>query len=763
MKHISLKRALIVVLGLLCIQAWGQSPKREFRATWFTTHYSIDWPSTKAVDNASRNTQKKQLTDILDMLQEGNMNACCMQVRSLCDACYKSSYEPWSAQLTGTRGGDPGYDPLAFAIEEAHKRGIELHVWVNPFRYETTAGAFGDNDMVRKNCKQWIISYNNGSYSGTILDPGFPEARAYVINVLMEIVHNYDVDGILMDDYFYPYGGTTKEDAVSLNKYKPTDQNAADWRRENVDKCMKMLYDSIQACKPWVRFGMGPFGVWTNQSSVAKQYGISLPKDIWDLDDYEVQFCNTVAWVKGGYVDYIAPQLYWPTTSVHTDYDALCKWWAQDVCKHFSDLLPNGQKVHSFVSQAAYRFGSAELGLQIDDNREFAPFDAPGSIFYNTVSYKHLGVGYNNENVNEDLSKKLKASKFTEKALPPAMDWKKHETLAAPTNVNLSGTTLTWSHPKAERFTVYAYPKSTRKDRALSTSKYLLGIVWGKSLDVKNVANLDNKTFAVCAFDRYGNEFEAALYNEGEPLPDVNVTGVTLEKQITLQLGEEYQLVPTIAPSNATNLEVTWSVDDSSVAAVTSAGVVSALKIGETNVTVKTDDGGFTAKCHVVVTVSVTKVSLGRAHALTLKPGQSKTITAVITPSNAANKNVSWTTSNAAVATVDADGLSATITANAAGEAVVTVKTEDGGFSDECVVTVPQTESAVTEADRQTYNLIATANGLYVEINGKAQVAVYNADGRLIDEQLAKGEYTCTLPQGIYVVMIDGEKYKFIR
>lgn len=756
-------KSLLVILALCSLTTWAQSPKREFRATWFTTHYSIDWPSTKAVDDATRKTQKKQLTDILDMLQEGNMNACCMQVRSLCDACYRSSYEPWSSQLTGTRGQDPGYDPLAFAIEEAHKRGIELHVWVNPFRYETSAGAFGENDKVRKNCKQWIISYNNGSYSGTIIDPGFPEARNYVIKVLMEIIHNYDVDGILMDDYFYPYGGTTKEDATSLNKYKPTDQNAADWRRENVDKCMKQLYDSIQACKPWVRFGMGPFGVWTNQSSVAKKYGISLPKDIYDLDDYEVQFCNTVEWVKGGYVDYIAPQLYWPTTSKNTDYDVLCKWWAQDVCKHFSDMLPDGKKVHAYVSQAAYRFGSAELGLQIDDNREFAPFDAPGSIFYNTASYKHLGVGYNDQNVNEDLSKKLKASKFTEKALPPAMDWKKHETLSAPTDVNLAGTTLTWKHAKAERFTVYAYPKSMKKDKALGTSKYLLGIVYGKSLDVKNVANYDTKTFAVCALDRYGNEFESTLYNEGEPLPDVNVTGVSMQKEVVVQLGDEYQLTPTITPANATNTEVTWTVEDASVVAVSSTGIISTLKTGETNVTVKTDDGGFTATCHVTVTVSVTKVSLGRAHALTLRVGQTKTISAVISPSNAVNKNVSWTTSDAQVATVESDGLSATITAIAPGEATITVKTEEGGLTDECVVTVPQTESAVDDVNSAKYELIATADGLYIDLQGQAQVAVYNADGRLIDAQSAKGEYTCHLAKGIYVVTINNEKYKFIK
>ena len=260
--------SLILFLTFVTMSIFAQQPKYEMRATWLATVSNIDWPSTKVTDDATREQQQKELIDILDKLAAGNMNAICMQVRSLCDAMYQSSYEPWSVALTGTRGKDPGYDPLQFAIDEAHKRGIELHVWVNPFRV-TSSGTLDSSDQLWQHAGDWIIKYNNGSFKGQIIDPGYPEARQYVINVLMEIVNNYDIDGILMDDYFYPYGGTTTEDADSKTKYKPNDvldvnkdgDTDDDWRRANVDSCMKMLYDTIQVVKPWVRFGMGPFGI----------------------------------------------------------------------------------------------------------------------------------------------------------------------------------------------------------------------------------------------------------------------------------------------------------------------------------------------------------------------------------------------------------------------------------------------------------------------------------------------------------------------
>lgn len=529
MKHLRLLSSFIFLLITLTL--FANEPKHEFRATWLATVTSIDWPKTKAKDNESRLQQQQELTTILDKLQAGNMNACYLQVRSLCDAMHKSSYEPWSAALTGTRGKDPGYDPLAFAIEEAHKRGLELHIWVNPFR-ATSSGTLASNDQLLQHAGEWIIKYDNGSFSGQIIDPGYPQARAYVIKVLMEIVNNYDVDGIVMDDYFYPYGSTTTEDAASKALYKPTNvvdvnqdgQTDDDWRRMNVDDCIKVLYDSLQATKPWVRFGMGTFGIWTTQKKAAQAYGLTLPSGITGLDDYDVQACNPVEWVKDGYVDYINPQLYWSRDYAGQDYDVLCKWWAKDVCEHFSNQLPNNKKVHFCVSQAAYHAydgykgyddGVGEIQDQIDVNRNNLSSGYNGSVFYNTTAYCKM-------------YQELRASHFNYKALMPAMDWKVNEQLSAPENLHIEGNTLKWEHPTAERFTVYAYPMGLDWTTAQKTGTYLQGMVYGNELSLNQIPNWQSMTIAVCSYDRFGVEHEVAIINEGQfPDSDPNATEIT--------------------------------------------------------------------------------------------------------------------------------------------------------------------------------------------------------------------------------------------
>ena len=517
------------VFGILCSgMIFANELKHEFRATWFTTHYAIDWPSTKATSESKREQQKKEMTNIFDEMVAGNMNAVCMQVRSLSDATYKSSYENWASILTGTRGKDPGYDPLAYAVEEAHKRGLELHVWVNPFRV-TSGGTISTDDLVWKNAGEWIIKYDNGSFDGQIIDPGFPDARAYVIKVLMEIVNNYDVDGIVMDDYFYPYGGTTTEDAKSKALYKPdnvVDVNKDgdtddDWRRSNVDVCLKALYDTIQSVKPWVRLGMGTFGIWSTQKKAAQAYGLTLPSGISGLDDYDVQACNPVEWVMNGYVDYINPQLYWATSTTSTNYNVLCEWWAKDVCEHFSNQLPDGKKVHFFISQAAYRAvdggfseGIAEIQKQITANRKNLSSGSTGSVFYNTKSYRQMATD-------------LAASHFIYKALPPAMDWKSKIALEAPTDLKISGNTVTWQHPTAERFTVYVYPKGLDFATAQKDAQYLQGVVYGQSCEL-NVEGLMDMTIAVCSYDRFGVEHGVALLNGGKfPESDPNATEIT--------------------------------------------------------------------------------------------------------------------------------------------------------------------------------------------------------------------------------------------
>lgn len=459
------KTFLFLLCSLICATTFA-NPKCEFRASWMTTGMNIDWPKAKGAD-----AQKLELQQKLDALAKGNHNAVCLQVRSFCDAIYKSSYEPWAACLTGTRGQDPGYDPLAFAIEEAHKRGLELHAWVNPFR-ATSSGTLPESDLLVQNAGKWLIKYNNSSFQGQIIDPGYPEAREYVHKVIMEIVNNYDIDGILMDDYFYAYGGTNTEDADSKSKYcyewktkvsnpdRDKDNDYTDdWRRANVDSVVCKLYKELQKVKPWVRFGIGTPGNWSNKSSAASYYGISLPATT-AMESYDYIYCNPVEWAKQGWVDYLNPQVYWSTTATKGDYDILTPWWAKKVCEHFSNKLPNGQKVHFFASQGAcyvynndgmegYNDGVAEIQRQIDVNRANLSSGYTGSVFFSTSD----AILMRNE---------LRESHFKYKALPPAMSWKSKTQLEAPTNVTVKDTVLSWNHPTAQRFTIYVYPRGTK-------------------------------------------------------------------------------------------------------------------------------------------------------------------------------------------------------------------------------------------------------------------------------------------------------------
>ena len=543
------KSLLFLLLALLMgTITHAENPKHEFRATWLTTGFGIDWPKTKNVEQ-----QKKTLCNIFNALQRGNMNAACLQVRSFCDAIYQSSYEPWSDVLTGTRGQDPGYDPLAFAIEEAHKRGIELHVWVNPFRV-TSSGTLDTTDLVWKNAGQWIIKYNNSSFKGQIIDPGYPEAREYVHKVMMEIVTNYDIDGILMDDYFYAYGGTYSEDANSKALYKPSnvkdmDKDGStddDWRRANVDSVIYNLYKALQEVKPWVRFGMGIPGNWSMKSGAASAYGISLPAGISAMESYDYLYCNAIEWAKQGWVDYLNPQIYWSTQSKRQDYDVLCEWWAKTVCENFSDKLPDGKRVHFYASQAAYAVTDSDAGLsgygdgvleiqrQIDANRLNLSSGYTGSVFFHTTAYLQL-------------FRDLKASHFQAKALCPPMRWKAKETLAAPTDVIQTDSLLSWSHPTAERFTIYAYPRTIAKDDAIYNPLYFQRVVYGNTYDMTGLGDISQLAIAICSYDRFGVEHEAAVF-EGEgyyDFPQVifwELNGGTVDVELPKYVTETYIL-----------------------------------------------------------------------------------------------------------------------------------------------------------------------------------------------------------------------------
>lgn len=544
-----MKKIILILFSLLLGNLYLlANPKHEFRATWLTSGMRIDWPKSNNVDQ-----QKESLCNIFDVMVKGNMNAACLQIRSFSDALYKSSYEPWSEYLTGTRGQDPGYDPLQFAIDEAHKRGLELHVWINPFRV-TSSGSLDTTDLVWKNAGQWIIKYNNSSFKGQIIDPGYPEAREYVHKVIMEMVKNYDIDGIIMDDYFYAYGGTYSEDAASKKLYKPSnvvdvDQDGStddDWRRANVDSVICKLYKELQIVKPWVRFGMGVPGNWSQKSRAATAYGISLPVGISAMESYDYLYCNAVEWTKQGWVDYLAPQMYWSSKAPRQSYKTLCNWWAKQVCEHFSDKLPNGQRVHLYASQAAYAItdpnaglsyyedGIVEMERQLDINRANLSSGYTGSVFFHTTAYLQL-------------FRDIKNSHFTYKSLTPPMDWKDKEILAAPTNISLHDTVLSWEHPTAERYTLYVYPRGMLFEEAINNAEYLKRVVYGNSCRLDDYGDLSQMTIAVCSYDRYGVEHAASFFEcdevfEPQAVIFWELDGGTVDVELPTYVTETYVL-----------------------------------------------------------------------------------------------------------------------------------------------------------------------------------------------------------------------------
>lgn len=552
-------RKLLFIFCVFIFTNWGltaQSPKREMRAGWLATVYRIDWPTTAMTTVTTTNitAQKNEFTAILDSVKAANMNAVFFQVRPECDAFYNSAYEPWSAHLGGSRGTYPGYDPLAFAIEEAHKRGIELHAWLNPYRFETSAGKYSGKAVDYKSLHpEWILDYTTSSATGvTILDPGNPEVRKLIKNVVGDILSKYDVDGIVFDDYFYAYGGTsTTLDSYSQSLYKTSStQTLSNWRRENINKMIADVYDTIQTVKPYVIFGVSPFGIWTTSSSVATARGLTLPSGITGSDMYEQIYCDPVAWLEQGKVDYISPQLYWTTTSTGQDYDKLCPWWsdvAYKYSKHFyssmslssltstyqakkptytSPIIARPSKLHEFKAYAenggeisglsyteykvksATDFADSEIGLEIDQNRNSTKNAAPGAVLY---SIKHLRT-------NGYFTKYLREQKFTKPALTPAIGWKNHVQLSSPQNIQIVGNTLSWDFTESNVcFAVYAIPNSLVNDlTAFDTSNYLLGISYSKTFDISKYMTLTaTHRFAVSTVDKYGNEYTPAFITTG--------------------------------------------------------------------------------------------------------------------------------------------------------------------------------------------------------------------------------------------------------
>lgn len=339
------KTLLCVCALLFSLAAVAQSPqperypKREFRAAWI-----------QAVNGQFRGIPteklKQTLIDQLNSLQEAGINAIIFQVRPEADALYASKLEPWSRFLTGVQGKAPNpyWDPMEFMIEECHKRGMEFHAWINPYRVKTSLKNELAPNHVYNIHPEWFVTYGDQLY----FDPALPESRRHICMVVMDIVSRYDVDAIHMDDYFYPYPNPGEDfpDHVSFAQYGRGYSNKADWRRDNVNVLIKEIHETVRECKPWVKFGVSPFGIYRNKKNDPNG------SDTRGLQNYDDLYADVLMWINNGWVDYNIPQIYWEIGHPAADYDNLIHWWAKHAA---SRPLFIGQDVMRTVNKADAR------------------------------------------------------------------------------------------------------------------------------------------------------------------------------------------------------------------------------------------------------------------------------------------------------------------------------------------------------------------------------------------------------------------------
>lgn len=297
-------------------------PNREFRGVWIATVINIDWPSQPGL------TTKQQQTELIAILDKAvglKLNAVIFQVRPACDTLYPSPYEPWSESLTGQMGKppEPYYDPLAFAIEEAHKRGLELHAWFNPYRaYHAKAKSQISANHISKTHPEWVKQIGKFLW----LDPGEKGVQNYLLAVIMDVLQRYNIDGVHLDDYFYPESEDIDfPDDASWQKYVQSggELSRDDWRRDNINNFIERLYRAIKTEKSWVKFGISPFGIWRP----------GYPSQIKGFDPYEKIYADSRKWLANGWLDYLSPQLYWKIEQTEQSYPVLLSWWTKQNTK----------------------------------------------------------------------------------------------------------------------------------------------------------------------------------------------------------------------------------------------------------------------------------------------------------------------------------------------------------------------------------------------------------------------------------------------
>lgn len=485
---------LLTYIILFNFKISAQSPKREFRAAWIATVANIDWPSKPGLPAVQ---QQQEFIDRIEHLKKMGCNAVIVQIRPAADALYPSEFEPWSRYLTGKQGQPPypHYDPLNFMIDETHERNMEFHAWFNPFRALTdNRNNPNPENHVTKKHPDWVVNYDGKA----LLNPGIPEAREYVLKIIMDVVKRYDIDAVHLDDYFYPYrvAGMNFGDQRAFSKYVKDFNSIDDWRRNNVNLFVSTLNTNIKSLKPYVKFGISPFGVWRNDN---KDPEGSPTKG--GQTNYDDLYADVVLWQKNGWIDYCLPQLYWEHKHRLVAFEILMPWWENHKYNR-----------HMYYGLGAYRMignpsgtwqGTHELMSQLRDIRLHT--QTPGYSFYSSSSFDKIKAPIVDsiEHFNKNI------------AFPPTMKWLDSIAPPPPTLKAIpsnQGSLLLWEneHTIKEpiRYAVYRFVNDENIN--LNKSEKIIFVTSKKEFLDKEANKFNKCTYVVTSLDRLWNESTAS-------------------------------------------------------------------------------------------------------------------------------------------------------------------------------------------------------------------------------------------------------------
>lgn len=481
---------LLFIYNIIGVYAQlGSTPKREFRGTWIQC-------INGQFQGLTPQQMQENLTHQLDICKAAGINAVMFQVRGEADALYQSSYEPWSRFLTGTQGKNPGWDPLAWMVEQCHKRNMEIHAWINPFRAKTKGTtALAANHPYNLHPDRFF------SYDGLLIfNPGLEVNQRYICSVAQDIVSRYDVDGLHIDDYFYPYpvAGVPIPDTQTFKERPNGFQDIADWRRYNVNTFIEMLYETVHSTKPWVKFGVSPFGIYHNA-----KVGDRLPgSETRGLQNYDDLYADVLFWINKGWVDYVVPQVYWEIGHSAADYERLVNWWARYAS---SRPLYIGQDVERSVKATDTKNSTRnQQAAKLQQARTTRGVE--GNCFWYSAALTRNEGNYAYE-LQEDY--------HLFPALQPSMPFIDDKAPGKPTKVKAiwmpDGYYLFWTAPKAKQemdrarqYAVYCFAKGEKIDT--TSPEHLLAITNKAMYKLPYQNGQEKFTFVVTALDRLHNE-----------------------------------------------------------------------------------------------------------------------------------------------------------------------------------------------------------------------------------------------------------------